>query len=230
MKYEMPPWFNGVPMLSVRPYLDREKGKPAWILGGGPSLLKQDPCEMADGVQIAVNFSIWAHERLGFPEAKYWIFGDTAMLWRPGYNVVDPADYPLVHKFVFGPVCYMLLGRGYEPSTEGQGREFLPFFNIESDQIRRNAHYLWTKCSTLNAALSLAWTLGCNPINIRGADFGLAHGDGRTHWYDPPGTVDPRQDLAEYEKQKMPIRQLISCIRATGFTVTAEADKSILEA
>jgi hypothetical protein len=223
--------FNGLPMMPVLPYLDREKGKPAWIIGGGPSLLAQDPRAIGDGVVIAINFSIWARQRLGFPEARYWIFGDLPVLWRPGCETVNPDAYPDTHKFVTGPPAYMLLGCGYTPDIEGLGRTFMPFFNSDSPIVARQAPYLWTNASTLNAAISLAWLLGCDPINIRGADFGLAHGDGRLHWYDPPGpSADPAQTPAQYERMRQPVKFLINCIRSTGVTVTAEGDRSILEA
>lgn len=221
--------FNGITCQPVTRFCDREKGKPAWVLGGGPSLLKQDPKEVDGGCVIAVNFSIWAPERLGFPSVRYWIFGDTAMLWRPGCEVANPDLYPDTHKFVSNAPCWMLLGRGYEPSLEGLGRTFFPFANSEGNMVSRFAPWLWTNRSTLNAAISLAWTLGCNPIHIRGADFGTQSGDGRAHWYDPAG-LTRHEPPADYSKQKAPIKFLISCIKASGVTVTAEADKSILEA
>jgi hypothetical protein len=223
-----PPIVEGVPMPSVQRFLDAEKGKPCWIIGGGPSLLKQDPREM-DGVQIVVNFSIWAHERLGFPEADYWMFGDTAIFWRPGFEVINPDDYPRPRKFVAGPPLYYLLGKGYEPSLDGRGKTFVPFYNNNDFIICRQADYLWSQWSMLCSCVSLAWVLGCNPIHIRGCDFGTKHGDGRSHWYDPPGVTADQKHI-NYERMKRPIRTLVNAIRMqSNVEFTAGGDISILE-
>lgn len=219
----------GIPPLSVQSFLDREKGKPAWLLGGGPSLLQQDPQEV-DGCVIAINFSIWAQERLGTPQAKYWLFCDLPVMWRPGFPVVDPDGYPETHKFVNGAPLYYLLGRGYEPSESGLGKTFFPVWYSDNHMVSRRSDYLWTHQSTLNAALSLAWVLGCNPIHIRGCDFGLKHGDGRLHWYDPPGSnPDPVVKPEQYDRMKQPIRFLVNAIRSQGIEITAGGDTSILE-
>lgn len=229
----IPPIVDGVPMPSVQAHADAEAGKPCWILGGGPSLLKLDP-RSVDGVVMAVNFSIWAHDRLGTPEAKYWLFGDTAMFWRPGHAVLNPDDFPKPRKFCAGSPVYYLLGKGYNPSEHGTGRTFIPYYNNEGFVIRRNSPYLWTQRSTLCSAVFLAWVLGCNPIHIRGADFGTDHGDGRVHWYDPPGppATKLRDGEVDYERMKRPIRTLIAAIFAQdpNMHITAGGDPTILEA
>ena len=230
----MPEYVRAPEPVDVQRYAGRESGKPAWVICSGPSLLHQPPGEMSGGVMIATNQNVNAHSRLGMPRADYWVTGDVAVsqLWKAGKLDV----HPHTQKWFAYPGVAYLLGWGKTPAdTEagelGTGDSFITWHPNQGNMIAKTLPSLWCASRITNAAVSLAWVLGCDPIHIRGVDHGC-DSRGRLHWWDIPG-ADEHPSLAQYEESfirgKKTLRTLLGAIQRDGVTITVEGDKSVLE-
>ncbi|KAF0156301.1 MAG: hypothetical protein FD189_1106 [Elusimicrobia bacterium] len=202
----------------LRRLLGAEKGRPAYVLAGGPSLLSLDPAELGGAVLLGVNHAVWLHERLGFPQLDHWFFFDIVV----PESIADPRDYPGVRVWTDITTGAFLRGRGLR-----QGRDYETVLLGSCMEPERTDGKLHTRGSTLGAALTFAWLLGCDPIYVRGLDF-QNDAEGRTHWFAPPGAGEPNargQPLSatDYRPQVDFLRGLLAHVKASGVTVTVKA-------
>ncbi len=205
-------------------FRDREKGRPAYVLGGGPSLLEDRPSDMSGACIIAVNHSIWAPERLGTPLVEYWLFGDLQLCLD-----VDVRKYPAASKWTAERAAAYCMGLGLTPSEDGLGQTFFPFQLGGQLRIKLERPYLNPTYSTVQAAIHLAWILGCDPIHVRGLDLG-PDADGRMHWWGEPGEATAvGADWPGYNGQRETMHGMIQAVRDTGRKVTVRASKAFDE-
>jgi len=206
--------------VDIRSFRDREKGRPAWVLGCGPSLLDEEPEDMREGCMIAANHSIWATERLGLPMIEYWLFGDIALPIE-----INARNYPAASKWTCCRAAAYLLGQGLKTSDHGTGDCFVCFGLGGSAKIKLDVPDLNPRRSTVQAAIHLAWMLGCDPIHVRGVDF-KAGPEERRHWYGLPGEATG-EEPAVYEQQRETMHAMISAVKASGRTVTVRGAKEL---
>jgi hypothetical protein len=180
--------------------MGRHAGLPAWVIGGGPSLLHQDPAEMLGAVVFVVNQHVETAPELGFPMADYWVFIDLECPLNHGHLFErPPGRYPEPVKICDPMPGAFLMGRGFEPGGDGRGRYFLPVTFAQSWRPRPDDTVPCAKASSLSGALHLAVMMGCNPIHIRGLD--LQNGPhGRVYWNDQPGAGAPNEPNYDFQR------------------------------
>lgn len=203
---------------SPQVFRDRARGRPVFVIGGGTSLLEQDPAELEGAVLVGVNHAVWARERLGFPELDYWVFYDAALV-----REVKVEDYPGPRKLVLPGAGRALERRGFHPAgietgEEGHGSTFVLVRSTSSGPISPDAEALVAQRSSLHGALHLARILGGDPIHVRGLD--LAFGpDGRSHWFQGPGGR-ARTPLRVYQRMQPFFLSALLAVQAGGVRLT----------
>ncbi len=199
-------------------FRDRARGRPVFVLGGGVSLLEQDPAELRGAVLVGVNHAAWTRERLGFPELDYWVFYDAALV-----REVKVEDYPGPRKLVLAGPARALGKRGFRPADpcrgeEGRERSFVLVRSTGTGRVSPDADALVIQRSSLHGALHLACILGGDPIHVRGLDLAAAP-DGRTHWFQAAGDRG-RSPLRVYRRMQPFFLSILRAIRASGVRVT----------
>lgn len=198
---------------------DRHAGRPAWILGAGPSILRQDPREV-QGVVFAVNRSIELVSR-AFPTPTYWLFTDLGFPALNSHMFASPGlcKYPEPVKLCGHIPGAFLLGRGFTPGGDGRDNRYLTFEFGDNPHPHKLDTVLSAGRSTVAAALHAAFIFGCNPIHILGLDF-KADEWGRLHWYDPIGG-EPHAPYCKHQEGH--IHALVTRFKSLGTTITVKS-------
>jgi len=188
------------------------------VIGGGVSLLRQDPAELGDAVLVGVNHAVWTRERLSFPELDYWVFYDAALV-----REVKVEDHPGPRKLVLAGPARALGRRGFHPADpargeEGRGRSFVLVRSTGAGRVSPDADSLVIQRSSLHGALHLAWILGGDPVHVRGLDLAVAS-DGRTHWFQEEGARG-RSPLRVYRRMLPFFLGILRTMKAGGVRLT----------
>lgn len=201
-------------------------GKPAWIIGGGPSLLRQNPKELRGGVVFAVNQHIEACYELGFPEPDYWFFMDVEFpLWHRHMFLAPPGRYPNPVKLCEAQPGAFLMALGFQNGGDGRGGNFLTVAFGTALRPPKQSCVVHAKGSTISGCLSLAFLMGCNPIHVRGVDF-KNDDQGRQHWSDLPGTDVPGKQL--YGQQRDYLHSIIQHFIKSGIEIDVQTASELV--
>lgn len=192
---------------------DLHKGRPCWVLGGGPSLLEQDPAEVTGthlkhGIIIGVNHHgvLLADHGYGYPD--YWVGLDLGLvdlhpeLFFPGPRC--PGAIKLFPRLV----GTRLECGGYQYGGDGRGMNWLEIEAHHNLTPERWTRVLGSAISTVGAGLHLAVIMGCDPIHVRGLDL-KRDSEGRINWYDYPHPEKANATDDEYAGQADDLHCLI---------------------
>jgi hypothetical protein len=200
-----------------RTLMGSERGRPAWVLASGPSLLDVNPADLAGAVILGVNDAVRLHKERGFPKLDHWFGLDIETFER-----LDIRDHPGVRVWTDIQCGCFLRGRGLR-----QGRDYETFLISCRPELTPTNGTLSTRHSSVAPAINLAWLLGCDPIHVRGLDL-KNDAEGRTHWWDAPGTGKPNA-AGTYDHQAEHLHDLIQTVRESGVVITVQAASWLVE-
>jgi len=155
-------------LLDSRPSLrNREQGRPAFILGNGPSILKEDLSRLAGQVSIGMNASTMLERQHGFTQS-YYCLSDARFIRHPekrawATSELDEKTLRVVRKDIRSEDDPALSERTcYTPHIKRDGF---------SSDIDMGFYY---GCTTTMLAVQLAYHLGCTDIYLLGVDLRYA--------------------------------------------------------
>ncbi len=158
---------------------DRHKGKPAFVLGTGPSLRNLDPEVAKSFIVIAVNCAIQK-----FQNADYFFTCDSMLPFFEYWYILRDLNCKIVlyniggDEGCFGHIEESKIERDI---WEGIDRDRIRFFLYHNQDfiMDKNSYDLIQGSSSIHPAVHLAYVMGCSPIILCGCDCRYVDGMGR---------------------------------------------------
>jgi hypothetical protein len=206
---------------SLQTFKDRHKGRPAVVVGGGSSLLYQDGRDYEGQVMIGVNHALWLSLFCRWPMFDYWLAYDIPIIrW------IDLDDFPATMKICVGNVSVHYEKAGFTLGGDGRWKNIIPVaetnHNLEPYPYKRDNEKFRIDGTVLDCAVQLAWVMGCNPITVRGLDYGPDE-SGCYHWFDTvqklPSHGDESLYRACYTHFRTVMRNCFAAVRGAGVEV-----------
>ncbi len=202
--------------------LDLHKGRPALVMGAGPSILQEDRDALQDAQWAGcVVFAVNRHVRLarhGFPLADYWLGLDMGLMELSPELFTPEPEFPGPVKLFPRLLCEWLASRGYAYGGDGRGRNFFTLEARNNPYPCRTENVLGCSVSTVGAALNLAWVMGCRPLTVIGLDL-QRDAEGRLHWDDVPHPELANSRDVDYQGQADDLHGLVRHIIGQGVPV-----------
>jgi len=229
-------------------FKDRHHGQRGYVLGNGPSLLRQQLGRLSTEVTITVN-GFFASPLCEIVRPKYHVFSGYGV--HPGVKKEIKREF--YEKMVEIPGAHFILNDTDSAFVVDHlgGRPNFSFVGWErgwpksvSDLRFDATTALYQSQSVSVMALQMAIVMGCNPIYLLGFDHDwiLQYiNDSLTHCYDPAsdphyraGTTSPRQwQLIEQWRSYLKLWGQYACIgewaSANGVTIVNATDGGLLD-
>jgi len=166
--------------------LDKHKGRPAFVLGAGPSLRYLDPETIKSFIIVAANNSIQK-----FHNADYFLTCDpVCVLFESWYMLrhlsceIMLFDIEKDEGGYFGRTQGLAIGRDI---YEGIDNDRIRFFQYNKQDLtmNKNSCKLIQGSSSIHSAVNLAYLMGCDPIILSGCD--CQYVEGKHHYSDFEG-------------------------------------------
>ncbi len=183
-------------MEDLKQYIDRHKGKMAFVLGIGPSLRKLNPDLLKPHITIAVNSSIYKA-----PKADYYFTCDTAMvLWESWLTLKH-----LTCEIILATNCGFTTfeSRIGRKVFEGIDMSRVHYIPRKANNIIDKGNKLIQGSSSVHPAVHFAYILGCSPIVLLGCD--CQYTEGKKRYYDFPNQPKDKLTDPEFEKYRRPL-------------------------
>ncbi len=163
--------------------INKHKGKPAFVLGSGPSLHNLDWKLIEPYITIAVNSTI-----LKTPKADYYLTCDFGMtVWESWVTLRNLKCDLILYNVDVGFRHLEYLTK--EDTFEGIDNDRIYYFDMKDSDLQMDGMKLIRGSTSTQVAAHFAHLLGCSPIILVGCD--CKYEDRKYHYYDfPRETVD----------------------------------------
>jgi len=182
-------------MENLKNYIDRHKGRTAFVLGIGPSLRNLSPDLLKPHITIAVNSSICK-----VPKADYYFTCDTGMvLWESWFTLKH-----LTCEIILATNCGIntFESRIERKVLEGINMRRVHYLPRKANNIIDKGDKLIKGSSSVHAAVHFAHVLGCSPIVLIGCD--CQYTEGKKRYYDFPNQPKDKLIDSKFEKFRRP--------------------------
>lgn len=146
---------------------NREQGRQAFILGNGPSIIKEDLSQLTGRVTIGMNASTMLERQYGFTQT-YYCLSDSRFLQNPekrGWATSNLSEKTqrVVRKDI----------RGYDDPTLAMRTCYTPHIKRDGFSPDLDVGFYYG-CTTTMLAVQLAFHLGCTDVFLLGVDLRYA--------------------------------------------------------
>ncbi len=183
-------------MEDLKQYIDRHKGKMAFVLGIGPSLRNLNPDLLKPHITIAVNSSIYK-----VPKADYYFTCDTSMVLWESWLALKHLTCEIILATNCGFTAFeSRIGRKVFEGIDMSRVHYLP---RKANNIIDKGNELIQGSTSVHPAVHFAYILGCSPIVLLGCD--CQYTEGKKRYYDFPNQPKDKLTNPEFEKFRRPL-------------------------
>jgi hypothetical protein len=152
---------------SITSLRNREKGKRAFILANGPSILNEDLSLLKDELTIGMNASTMLEEKYGF-QTDYYVLSDTRFITHPEKSHFATTDlHPRTVRILREEL------REVDDTSLPNETYYVPALQRDGFSKNLQSGYFFG-CTTTMLAIQLAYYLGAVEIYLLGCDLKYA--------------------------------------------------------
>jgi hypothetical protein len=143
---------------------NREYGKKAFILGNGPSILKEDLTKLSDHITIGMNASTLLEKENNFIQT-YYCLSDARFINHPNKRELATSSLNdntlrILRKDL----------RSFDDNSLNNKTYYIPHIDRDGFSCNLNVGFYYG-CSTTMLAVQLAFYLGCQDVFLIGVDL-----------------------------------------------------------